>query len=121
MAANTSGSYSLPSFIAGFDYNNGLTQCDVTEPNNTTSFDMDQSILISPNPFSDLTTIHIPKSAQNTPLMLINCFGETIRKIHTGSENVITLYREHIAAGLYFLRWTDTKNNSHAIKLLIVD
>ncbi|MBK9302084.1 MAG: T9SS type A sorting domain-containing protein [Bacteroidetes bacterium] len=121
LAANTSGSYSLPSFIAGYDYNNGLTQCDVTEPNNTTSYEMDQNILISPNPFSDLTTIQIPKSVQNTTLTLINCFGETIRKIHTGSENVITLYREHIAAGLYFLRWADTKNNTHAIKLLIVD
>ncbi len=119
LSPGTTGSYTLPSFIAGFEYNNALKQCDI--PDNISAVDAENNISIAPNPFSGNTIIHIPPSMKNRTMTLINYLGEKVREIYTGSSTKIMLNREELPAGLYFIHWTDHKNVSQVRKILIAD
>ncbi|MBK7691246.1 MAG: T9SS type A sorting domain-containing protein [Bacteroidetes bacterium] len=121
LAAGTKGSYTLPSFIAGFDYNNALTQCDIVEPNSLNDVEESVDFICSPNPFSEKLTIHISPSLQIKTLRLINCVGVVVRNIPIGSDKIITIQRDQLPAGMYFISYIDSANMAHLQKVCIMD
>jgi hypothetical protein len=119
LSAGTKGSYTLPSFIAGFAYTNTLTKCDVVD--NVSSLEVENALQISPNPFSQQLNILIPPFMYHKTLFLINSIGEVIQKFYTGNHKLISIPRAQLAAGLYFIRWTDRNNLPQISKVSIVD
>lgn len=59
---------------------------------------------ISPNPFSNATTIHVNKTLKNATLFIENSTGQLIKKINNLSSKTITVSRESIPNGIYFFR-----------------
>lgn len=119
LSAGTKGSYTLPSFIAGFAYTNTLTKCDVVD--NVSSLGVENELRISPNPFSKQLNIQIPPYMYHKTLYLINSMGDVIQKIYTSNHKLICMPREQLAAGLYFIRWSDRNNLPQVSKVSIVD
>jgi hypothetical protein len=121
LAAGTKGSYSLPSFIAGFAYNNGLTQCDIVEPNYIKDVDEQVDFIFGPNPFSDKLNVHISPTLQIKTLRLLNCLGMVVRNIPIGSNKNFSISRNHLPAGMYFISYTDSLNIPRLKKVCIID
>src|ERR1051325_5159377 len=62
------------------------------------------SIIISPNPFSTLTTLQTSISLDNATLILFNSFGEQVKQLENISGNEIILQIENLPSGLYFIQ-----------------
>lgn len=61
---------------------------------------------ISPNPFSKQTTLQTNKNLQNVTLTVYNSFGQEVKEIRNISGQAITLQRDNLPSGIYFLRIT---------------
>ena len=110
------GSLSLPTFIAGFDYSNGLIQCPTGISENT----IKNNFSIFPNPFSYETVITIGNSNKTIDVSIINYLGQTIKQIKNVSGPTITLLRDNLPSGLYYLMITQD-SKSILKKLVITD
>jgi hypothetical protein len=77
------------------------------------------SITVFPNPFSTQTTLGTGSDLRNTTLTLYNSLGQAVRRIQNVTGNTMTLYREDMAEGLYFVLLTE-KNTTLATKRIIV-
>lgn len=80
------------------------------------------SVRIFPNPFYNFTTIQIDKpDSDHFSLTIFNSVGEKVKQINMISGNTITLYREDLPSGLYFLQL----RNEHILigieKIIIAD
>ncbi|MBA3284491.1 MAG: T9SS type A sorting domain-containing protein [Nitrosopumilus sp.] len=112
------GSYSLPSFIAGFDYSNGLIQCDQSGISENT---FNKYLTIYPNPFSSTTTLQTDNIFHNAVLTVYNSHGQTVKQIDNLSGQTIIFQRDNLSSGLYFLRLTGDNTIFYAGKLVITD
>jgi hypothetical protein len=61
---------------------------------------------IYPNPFSTQTTLQTDNILHNATLTVVNCFGQTVKQIKNISGQTVTLHRDNLSSGLYFLRIT---------------
>ncbi len=98
------GSYSLPSFIAGFDYSNELVQC------NSTNIDENPKKIFSsiyPNPFSTSTTLQTDQLFKNATLSVYNSFGQLVKQLDNIYGPSVDLTRDNLDFGLYFIRLTE--------------
>ena len=75
---------------------------------------------IFPNPFMDQTTIQFSENFVNGKLILFNAQGQLIREINSISGNQITLNRDGLAPGLYFIR-LENGTNSFNVKITIAN
>ena len=69
------------------------------------------SFLISPNPFSTQTTLQANRNLQNATLTVYNSFGQEVKQIKNISSQSITLQRDNLPSGLYFIRLTIPSTN----------
>ena len=93
---------SLPSFIAGYNYkNNERPGCITTGIENDFLFNQ---LKISPNPFSTSTQISFDKTYRNIALYLYDLQGKLLLQNHYSDCNQITLHRNQLSNGLYFLK-----------------
>jgi len=60
--------------------------------------------LIYPNPFTEHVTIQWSDAAQPLKIELVDMLGRCVRILDNLSDNHITIYRENLSSGLYFLR-----------------
>jgi len=79
-----------------------------------------EQLSIFPNPFSSETTLHVEKSLTNATLTLENGLGQTVKKIEYLSGQTVTLSREDLPNGVYFIRLTDGDKRITQ-KLIIMD
>ena len=63
-------------------------------------------IKISPMPFSSHTILQTEKKFQNATLTMYNSVGQQVKEMLNLSGNKITLQRENLQSGLYFIRLT---------------
>ena len=82
---------------------------------------LDNGISIYPNPFSSATTLQTDNLLKNATLTAVNCFGQTIKQIKNISGQSITLQRDNLPSGLYFLRITEESKAIATKKLIITD
>jgi hypothetical protein len=84
------------------------------------SIDM-QTFSIFPNPFSSSTTIKTIGKLKNASLTICNSYGQTIKELKNISGNTLTLTRDNLPSGLYFI-WLTEENKTIAVeKLMIID
>jgi alpha-tubulin suppressor-like RCC1 family protein len=79
------------------------------------------AIAVFPNPFSAVTTLQTNQVLKNASVSIHNAFGQQVKQINNVSGNAITLQRDELLAGLYFMQVTQNNSTSTVIKLLITD
>ena len=77
--------------------------------------------IISPNPFFSQTNLQTKFFWNNATLTIDNCFGQTVKQIKNISGQTITLYRDNLPSGLYFLRLTQDNQVIATKKLIVTD
>ena len=78
-------------------------------------------IFISKNPFSTETTLNSIDNLQNAILTVYNSAGQQVKQIKNISGQTITLHRENLSSGLYFIRLTQDNKTLTTDKLIITD
>lgn len=71
--------------------------------------DTNNTILVFPNPFSTSITIQSNAFLHNVNIELKNVVGQTIRKMENMSGQSLTIMRENLPLGIYFLQITKKK------------
>lgn len=74
-----------------------------------------------PNPFSTTTTLQTDNLFKNATLTVYNLYGQTVKEIKNISELTVTLFRDNLPSGLYFIRLTEGNKIITADKLVITD
>jgi hypothetical protein len=86
-----------------------------------TKITFDNSFTCYPNPFSTQTTLKTNIFLKDATLTLYNSYGQTVKQIKNISGQSITLYRDNIQSGLYFIRLTQGNKTFATEKLIIID
>ena len=79
------------------------------------------STTILQNPFSTQTVLRATNSLHNATLILYNSFGQVVKQINNISGQTITIDRDDLASGLYFIRLTEGDRLIATDKLVITD
>jgi hypothetical protein len=79
------------------------------------------SFTIYPNPFTSRTTLRTDIFLNNATLSVYNCFGQVVTKIENISGQTVTLFRDNLPSGLYFIRMTERNKIIVADKLVITN
>jgi hypothetical protein len=83
-------------------------------------FGNEESILVYPNPFSSEATIQCDKFKGGT-LNVYNVFGQQVMQFKNLSDQAITLHRDNLPGGIYFLRLTKDDREIASQKLIVED
>ena len=83
-----------------------------------TPADNSSTLLVYPNPFSIETTIHF-EDMKNVQLLLYNINGQCVKRINELKSNTISLKRDNLQNGIYFIHLIQN-NNIVAIKKIII-
>ena len=85
------------------------------------NFGLEKSnLLVSPNPFSIETVLQADNGFKNATLMVYNSFGQTVKQIKNINGQTVTLYRDNLPCGLYFVRLIQDNKAITADKLIIL-
>jgi len=99
-------------------YNNLNINC-------TTGFNefstLQNDFTLFPNPFSTQTTLQTDILLNNATLTLYNFLGQAVKQIKNINGKSVTLLRENLPSGLYFVRLTEGNKITTADKLVITD
>ncbi len=74
-----------------------------------------------PNPLTYSTTLQIDHFLNHATLTIYNSFGHTVKELKNISGKTITLFRDNLTSGLYFLRLTEENKIITVGKLVITD
>jgi hypothetical protein len=100
-------------------YPDTITTCEIVTPvneiKNTSSF------TISPNPFMFQSSIISNVLLNDATIILYNSFGQKVKQMNTINGQIITLLRDNLPAGLYFIRIIQDNKTLRTDKLLITD
>ncbi len=86
-------------------YGNGFNDLWEYDPNSNAGIhELHNQIktTLSPNPFSDKTTITIAGNPANASLNIYDIQGQKVRSIAVGNKQIITVERAGLPAGMYF-------------------
>ena len=73
-----------------------------------------------PNPFSTQTTLQTDNLFKNVTLTVYNSCGQQVKQLNNISGQTVTLFRDNLPSGLYFLCLTED-NKIYIDKLVIID
>ncbi|MBI4930673.1 MAG: T9SS type A sorting domain-containing protein [Bacteroidetes bacterium] len=79
------------------------------------------SISIFPNPFYAQTTMQTNNLLLNATLTVYNLYGQAVKEIKNISGHTVTLFRDNLPSGLYFVRLTEEGKTLATDKLVITD
>ncbi len=77
------------------------------------------SMTIAPNPFTNNTTIVLNQANEHATLRLYNVYGQLVKTFDNNFGHTITLSRDQLPSGLYFL-YVSHENNTPTITQLII-
>lgn len=88
-------------------------------PLSTNEFSLENKITLSPNPLREDRILHINNSSQNTinSVEVFDVIGKKVFAETVATENI--QFPNNIPTGLYFVKITDTKNNSITKKVML--
>ncbi len=75
---------------------------------------------VFPNPFSDITKIQSESAFHDATLTIFNPVGRVVMKMENISGHTITINRENLPAGIYYILLSQAYNSNTA-KLIITD
>lgn len=78
-------------------------------------------VSLFPNPFTYQTTLESTEYLNNATVTLYNSTGQPIKRIEHVFGHTITLFRENLAAGLYFVYLTQANQTAVVSKVVIID
>jgi len=76
---------------------------------------------LSPNPFSTQTTIHFNNNSKYLELKVYNIFGKIVRQYFEISGQEITINRDNLPNGIYYLQMSYQNKQITTIKVAIID
>lgn len=79
------------------------------------------SVSIFPNPFSTQVTLYTDKYFNDVTLTVYNSFGQLVKQIKNISGQTVTIFRENLSSGVYFIRLTQGIKTISVNKLVITD
>jgi len=94
--------------------------CSPSYPNSLNEITQIYPLRIFPNPFSVQTTLKSENILHNATLTVYNCLGQIVKQITSISGEAVTLSRDNLVSGLYFIRLTE-ENKVYSDKLIITD
>ena len=129
---NTSQTYAvntnLDSIPTNFNYtvyfNYDTSVCALAYPCLSSSIDESYAFFefkIYPNPFITETVLQSDKFLKNATLTVYNSFGQSVKQIKHISGHTVTLQRENIRSGLYFIKMTENNKLILDDKIVITD
>lgn len=89
--------------------------------NGFVNYDIYNRIIIYPNPFSYQTTLQMNKIFKNVTLTLYNTQGRQVKQINNISGQTISLQRDNLSSGLYFLQLIQDNKILTTDKIVITD
>jgi hypothetical protein len=78
-------------------------------------------VSIFPNPFISSTTIKTINHLKNATLIIYNSFGQTLKQVKNITGQTVSLTRDNLPNGLYFIRLTEENKIIAVEKLIITD
>jgi hypothetical protein len=87
--------------VQGYGYFDLINLQEVTGIN---SFEQKQFMKVFPNPFSNNTVLQTDNFLHNATLIVENIFGQTVKQIKYISGPTITLFRDNLPSGMYFIQ-----------------
>lgn len=79
------------------------------------------SVKLYPNPFFTQTTLNTDIYLKDASLLVYNSLGQQVKQINNIFGQTITLFRDNLPGGLYFLRLTQNNKIFTTEKLIITD
>lgn len=79
------------------------------------------TIHLFPNPFSTQVTLQTDNLFKNSTLTIYNTYGQLVKQINNISEQTITMSRDNLPSGLYFIQLTQDNKTIATAKLTITD
>jgi len=79
------------------------------------------SIMVYPNPFSGQTTLLSDHFLKNATMTVYNVQGQVVKEIKNISGQTVTLFRDNLTSGLYFIQMTEENKFITADKLIVTD
>ncbi len=101
------------------NYSDSLLCTTVMGTNQISS--VENTIHVSPNPFSSSTTLQPDKVFKGATLIIYNSYGQQLKKINNLSGTAFTLYRDNLTRGVYYFRLLNENNPIASGKLVITD
>lgn len=90
----------------------------------TTGFDevsSENNLVIYPNPFFTQTTLQTDNFLNDATVIVYNFYGQVVNQIKNISSQKVTLYRDTLASGLYFIQLIQDHKVIAAKKIIIAD
>lgn len=81
----------------------------------------EKTINIFPNPFSNQTVLQTDNPFDNTTLTVYNYVGQLVKQIKNISGQTVTLHRDNLKSGLYFIHLTQDNRQIITKKIIITD
>ena len=109
--------------IKDYAYNSTPNACILSGQNRLVN-DADsikKSFSIFPNPFNSTTTLKIFGNIDDVNLTIYNLYGQAIKQMNKISAQTVSLFRDNLPSGLYFIRLTETNKIIATEKLIITD
>lgn len=78
----------------------------------------DVHLTIAPNPFNSKTVISFTEEQNNTLLRVLDITGRIVKTIHFSGKE-LTLEKEDLQTGIYFLHLVDEKNNVYTRQIVV--
>jgi hypothetical protein len=79
-----------------------------------------KQLAVAPNPAVESFDVFFPEAIPGGRLAIINSAGMVCRKLALGNELKITVGRENLPGGLYFLRWTAPDGGLLAVSRVVL-
>jgi len=76
---------------------------------------------IFPNPFTSSTTIQTSSNLSNASITISNAYGQTVKRVENISGQSVSLSRDDLPIGLYFIELTDENTIIAFEKMLLTD
>lgn len=76
---------------------------------------------ISPNPFATQTTIHTNLELNHATLTIYNQFGQLVNTIEDITGQSISVFRDNLKTGLYYVSLSQDKRTISTKKLFVID
>jgi hypothetical protein len=73
------------------------------DPGKTTG-SINDNFVVYPNPILDYATIKLPHEVEISHIDIINVYGKTVRRITEVQSNIVSIQRENLPNGIYFIR-----------------
>ncbi|WP_309640958.1 T9SS type A sorting domain-containing protein [Flavobacterium sp.] len=104
----------------GWGFSGVFADCNLSTGFSQLSNNSPQS-LIYPNPFDSSATISFTATIINADLNIYNLQGQKVKTINNFSGQTMTLSRENLPSGLYFLQLIENNKATLTTKLIIKD